>query len=95
MREEVALRLFPPMEWASRKLTSTISTPQEDPTEYAIDRMVDYDPDFGCKIRWYGYSPAEDTWEPPQNLPKNIVLQHFSRRSTPVPHELCYAKFAK
>ena len=57
--------------------------------------MIDYDPKYGCRIRWFGYTPEDDTWEPPGNLPKNVVLQYFRRRQTPVPHELCYVKFAK
>ena len=42
MREGVALRLFPPMNLGCQITRSRVQ--REDPTEYVIDRMIDYDP---------------------------------------------------
>ena len=37
-------------ELPNNQKSNTTSTVHEDPTEYVIDRMIDYDPRYGCRI---------------------------------------------
>ena len=36
--------------------------------EYEVDKILDQDGDRYYKVRWKGYGPEEDTWEPIENL---------------------------
>jgi hypothetical protein len=51
--------------------------------EYVVERLVglrrEADGSESYKVRWFGYSRDEDTWEPPANLPSSMV-QKYSRR---------------
>ena len=40
------------------------------------------------RVRWYGYLPSADTWEPVEHLPRSKVLQYFKRMKLSVPHEV-------
>jgi hypothetical protein len=55
----------------------------EDDAEYVIDRIVgmrqESDGTHRYRVRWYGYSRGDDTWEPEGNLPSPMV-QSYNRR---------------
>lgn len=35
------------------------------------------------RVRWYGYWPNSDTWEPFRHLPRSMVLSYFKRKDVP------------
>ena len=45
--------------------------------EYEIEKVLDAgvadDGSILFRIRWKGYGPSDDTWEPEENLPQEIV----------------------
>jgi Chromo (CHRromatin Organisation MOdifier) domain len=48
--------------------------------EYIVERLVGSrrkaDGSESYKVRWFGYSREEDTWEPPANLPSSMVQKY-------------------
>ena len=53
---------------------------------YAFDRLIDYDKESDLyRVRWTNYSPEDDTWESPSNVPYNAVrsLHHRKRWKLP------------
>lgn len=50
--------------------------------EFVIERIVRHKKnDDGTKyfVRWYGYSPSDDTWEPPHQIPQHFVRRYWER----------------
>ena len=50
--------------------------------EYAIDRLVDHADIEGTphyRVRWYGYTANNDTWEPADNLPNRMISLYHKR----------------
>jgi Chromo (CHRromatin Organisation MOdifier) domain len=56
--------------------------------EYVVERIVDVESDdVGqplYRIRWMGYSPEEDTWEPTGNLPSHFIRRSWRTRLDPL-----------
>ena len=51
------------------------------PDQYVIDRLVGIrrtNGIYSAKVRWLDYGPKDDSWEPFENLPRNMVI-HFLR----------------
>ena len=40
------------------------------------------------RIRWYGFGPTEDTWEPIAHIPRSKVVGYFKRKKLPLPDNL-------
>jgi Chromo (CHRromatin Organisation MOdifier) domain len=65
-----------------------LATPEEDDAalegEYVFERITGMrqriDGSIQYKVRWYGYGPSEDTWEPSAHLPED-VLRRYHRRT--------------
>jgi Chromo (CHRromatin Organisation MOdifier) domain len=59
------------------------AAPDPEGEEYVIERLVglrrEADGSESYKVRWFGYTREEDTWEPPANLPSSMV-QKYRRR---------------
>ena len=76
------------------------SSNNETPSEYVIDRIVSHginddtdhpSADVGettYRIRWYGYSAKDDTYEPIRHLPRNKVVSYYKRKKLPVPNNI-------
>lgn len=50
----------------------------EVPDEYVIDRILGVrkiNGAYHAKVRWFDYGPKEDTWEPLENILKNLVVR--------------------
>jgi len=53
------------------------------PDEYLIDRLLKLRRSTGiysAKVRWFDYCPQDDTWEPLENLPRNLVIRFLRRK---------------
>jgi hypothetical protein len=55
--------------------------------EYVMEKIVGAKNIQGgglrSRVRWYGYSSEEDTWEPAENLPENVVMRFHQRKGLP------------
>jgi hypothetical protein len=50
------------------------------PDIFHVDRIVDEKSESGVKlyrVRWIGYSPSEDTWEPSSNISTRVPPSHL------------------
>jgi transposase InsO family protein len=56
----------------------------DDLHEYVVDRIVSHRKDEGgimrLRIRWFGYGPSADTWEPLIHLPVEMVRRYVKRK---------------
>jgi len=53
------------------------------PNEYVIDRLSSLRRNKGiysAKVRWFDYGPKDDSWEPLENLLRNLVIRFLRRR---------------
>jgi hypothetical protein len=76
--------IFPPVDADENGVT----TPGEDAAalegEYVLERITGMrqrsDGSIQYKVRWYGYGPSDDTWEPSAHLPED-ALRRYHRRT--------------
>lgn len=49
--------------------------------EYVVYRIIDHrlnpNDTVSYRIRWYGYGPSGDTWDPPAYLPHHFVARYY------------------
>jgi Chromo (CHRromatin Organisation MOdifier) domain len=69
------------------KKTVRFTLPELEPEaerECVVERIVDaQSDDVGqplYRVRWMGYSPEEDTWEPTGNLPSHFIRRYWRTR---------------
>ena len=74
------------------------------PQEFSIDRIVgariNEEPahptadlnESMFKVRWTGYGPKDDTFEPIHHVPRNAVVSYCTRKSIALPHDLSRAQ---
>jgi RNase H-like domain found in reverse transcriptase/Reverse transcriptase (RNA-dependent DNA polymerase)/Integrase zinc binding domain/Chromo (CHRromatin Organisation MOdifier) domain/Integrase core domain len=52
--------------------------------EYVVERIIDAQSDNNeqtlYRVRWLGYTPDEDTWEPEGNLPSHFIRRYWRKR---------------
>ncbi|CDF40922.1 unnamed protein product [Chondrus crispus] len=56
----------------------------EPAAEYVIDHLVGHRENrtgTQYKVRWYGYAPADDTWEPAEGLPQAFIDRFWRTRA--------------
>jgi len=56
--------------------------------EYVVDKLLGVkkiDGQFLAKVRWFDYGSKDDSWEPLENLPRNIVVRYLRQKKLSVP----------
>jgi hypothetical protein len=65
-----------------------VTNPEEDDVvlegEYVFERILTgmrqrNDGSIQYKVRWYGYGPTDDTWEPSAHLPEDALRRYYRR----------------
>ena len=71
-----------------------------DTDEYVIDEIVDTRVNKSrrnryakpgetlYRVRWYGYEPDDDTWEPTKHLPRSKILAFCKKKGLPIPSDI-------
>ena len=71
--------------------------PQPESKQYVIDKIIDHGENDDenheyakvgqtlYRVRWYGYTAKDDTWEPVDHLPRSKVLSYCRRRRLEMP----------
>jgi hypothetical protein len=69
-----------------RNITPLQAAVADSPDEFIVEQIIDMEGDvkrsrklLKFKIRWAGYSPEHDTWEPWDNCKNSTVLQEYLR----------------
>jgi Chromo (CHRromatin Organisation MOdifier) domain len=61
-----------------------------DEPEYVMEKIVGarklLDGSLRYRVRWYGYSREDDTWEPASHLPKSVLRKYHRRTGLPLPN---------
>ncbi|MEM9094861.1 MAG: chromo domain-containing protein [Pseudomonadota bacterium] len=72
----------------------------DDEDEYVIDRIVSHGinednnhpsakpGETVYRVRWYGYSASDDTYEPIRHLPRNKVVSYYKRKRLALPTDI-------
>jgi hypothetical protein len=67
------------------KRTNPIDVAVEDTREFFVDHIVEHTgdtkKDMMFKVRWQGYTSADDTWEPWHHLEENTFLHQYLHRN--------------
>ena len=62
----------------------------KDEEKYIVDRLFpnarDEDGRWVIRVRWAGYTSAEETWEPPSCLPRDMIEKHQKRQKVSLNH---------
>jgi len=56
--------------------------------EYVIDKLLGLrrtGDTYSAKVRWFDYGSKDDTWEPLENLPRNMVVRFLRQKKKRVP----------
>jgi transposase InsO family protein len=74
------------VEWAPRpEKVSRAKAPRDSDEVYVVDRLLSHArPEDGSgwlvRVRWAGFGADGDTWEPAENLPKNMLRKYERRK---------------
>ena len=56
--------------------------------EHVSDRLLgirSFRGTYIAKVRWFDYGPKDDTWEPLDNLPRNLVIRYLRQKKKYIP----------
>jgi len=74
-----------------RPLLDGLDKPKASPgatDEFVIDRLLgirSFRGTYIAKVRWFDYGPKDDTWEPLDNLPRNLVIRYLRQKKKYIP----------
>ena len=104
MKDDTAPQLgeLTPESWGIDEYTFKLMAPHKEPREggkkddeeedddFVVDRIVDFDPSHGglFRIRWHGYLPSKDTWEPVEHIPRSQVVRFLKKSGRPLDESL-------
>jgi hypothetical protein len=68
---------------------SSDPTPKEaEEPEYVLDKIVELrkaeDGTWSYRVRWYGYTREDDTWEPAAHISDNVIRRYHRRVGLPL-----------
>jgi transposase InsO family protein len=74
-------------------------TPLHRSREYVLNRIVSHEvadgtePEYPAgitlyRVRWYGFGPWDDTWEPIHHLPRSHVQRYYKKKKLPLPPDI-------
>jgi len=72
------------VEWTLDQRKSPLATADE----YVIDklrRLRQTSDSYSAKVRWFDYASKNDTWEPPENLFRSLVVRFLRQKKKHVP----------
>jgi len=72
------------VEWTLDQRKSPLATADE----YVIDklwRLRQTSDSYSAKVRWFDYASKNDTWEPPENLLRSLVVRFLRQKKKHVP----------
>jgi Chromo (CHRromatin Organisation MOdifier) domain len=72
----------------SRKDPTDLTPTETEEPEYVMDKIVglrkENDGTYRYRVRWYGYSREEDTWEPADHISDNVIRRYHRRVGLPL-----------
>jgi Chromo (CHRromatin Organisation MOdifier) domain len=90
-REKRRVRFaLPEPEQVSKGILDNALSNSTSAQEYVVDKIVDAVDSFGdgslvYRVRWLGYDPSEDTWEPEEHLPAHFIRRYWTNHRTSTP----------
>jgi hypothetical protein len=71
-----------------RNATSDPTPKETDEPEYVMDKIVGLrkadDGTWRYRVRWYGYTREDDTWEPAAHISDNVIRRYHRRVGLPL-----------
>lgn len=68
---------------ADATTASDVDSDEEHANDFIVDKIVDASKagsEWSYRIRWYGFPPNEDTWEPSQHIPDHFITAYWKRQ---------------
>ena len=79
---------------------NSLEEPEDIPEEYVMDEIVYFEVNQSIRnryakygknlymVRWHGFGPEEDTWEPTHHLPRRKIITSHLKLEQPIPSNI-------